>query len=485
MDVASTNQWTYGKHKLQLEQLLEENTNPVYHISFRMKEIVEVLKGIPICEIRQLPYWDRPIHVVVEADAQKLIQLFHRNGPRPSIEDAPKCPITGGNLRSRFTSLIGENNLLSAYQGESERYRTALSLFFTRRSMEVMTQKWNKITQNWLEVQFKKGNEVNLFDEVLHLVGTCLIVGMLGYEECSDEDVNLNCQFWRDLFSPMPDELKPLQTQIKEGKPGLVGGILKACSNIIPLGQKLWTYKMDSSYFQGLADKIVSSTCAKEGTLCYFLRENHRFTGREAVETIRGMLLAGQESTGYLLGFMLYEYAKNPNIQEEHSREVQLNLADGNKKLKSMYLETLRFYPIGGSLREAERDQTIIYPDPDNNQKAKEDYKYKKHYIRKGDWISCYPQMAGHNPNLWGEDVEKFDPTRKDLDKVRTHVVPFGSGEHGCLGQKAAEKEIMTLAGRILEQAKLLTEDTIEDCIDTFTLRPIKDVKVTFEKREK
>lgn len=187
------------------------------------------------------------------------------------------------------------------------------------------------------------------------------------------------------------------------------------------------------------------------------------------------MLLAGQESTGYLLGYLLYEFAKNSELQQACNKDIKY--ADYSK-VQAAYLECLRLHSIGGALREAGEDLILSYPHP------KDETRQEQHYIHKGDLISCYNYAAGHNPKVWGETVEEFNPNRADLDKVKAEVLPLGHKVHRCLGEKTAEKEVMTLLTVILENATLSTTETIQDSLDTFTLRPLHDIKVRFEKRQ-
>ena len=62
---------------------------------------------------------------------------------------------------------IGENNLFTSYQGETERYKAAVSAFFSKATLEKMENQWREIAQGWIEFQIQEG-EVNLFESVQH-----------------------------------------------------------------------------------------------------------------------------------------------------------------------------------------------------------------------------------------------------------------------------------------------------------------------------
>lgn len=67
--------------------------------------------------------------------------------------------------------------------------------------------------------------------------------------------MSINCKFWQSLFAPMPYELPPLETMKQAGKPDFIENILNKCANIVPIGQKLWTYKVDGTFIHALSDR--------------------------------------------------------------------------------------------------------------------------------------------------------------------------------------------------------------------------------------
>jgi cytochrome P450 len=462
MDVASSS-WNEGAWTMQIARLSPQDTNEIHYISFRMKDIFSRLKGLPVCEIRQLPDWKQRVHLVFDPEAQKLIYQFHRYGFRPGheVKEQP-CPFHEGSMIKRFSSLIGENNLFTTYKGESEKYRKVLRSFFHGNKLAEFSEKWREISHQWIEQQIKKG-ETELFNSVLNLVGRCLIQGMLEYEECSEEDIEFNQWFWKELLAPSPDELKPLAVLTAEGEPNFfgstwLGSTWKIAQNIGPLMNKLWIYKVEGLRFHELAEKIFDSTIGKQGSLSHYLHSNG-LSRLEILENVRGLLLAGQESVGYTLACLLYEKAKGVNM----------------KNVNQAFKEILRLYPVGGGLREAGEDLILSYPDLEDSSRK------KLHYIRKGDRINCYGGILGRDPTVWGDDAEQFNGERPELDSVKTKVLPFGYGVHRCLGEKTAELEITTLATEILSKVKLTTQEEVEDFIDAFTLRPLNDIKVKFE----
>lgn len=172
---------------------------------------------MPICEIRQLPNWDVVVHYVMDPEAQKLIESFHRYGMQKPLPHNP-CPFKDGSLRNRFTTLIGQNNVMTVYEEQSQDYRRTIMAYFKHQKLEELKIKWKEFTKEWLCQQITQDN-VNLFDASLLLIGKCLIKGMLGYKECSDADITFNTEFWKNLFKLSPEEMKSLKELEAQGKP--------------------------------------------------------------------------------------------------------------------------------------------------------------------------------------------------------------------------------------------------------------------------
>ncbi len=67
---------------------------------------------------------------------------------------------------------------------------------------------------------------------------------------------------------------------------------------------------------------------------------------------------------------------------------LQYKNANDFDSIHDTYLEALRFYSVGGVVREAGIDMVLRYPDLSGEK--------KEHYIRKGDLIGCVPYNLGH-----------------------------------------------------------------------------------------
>ena len=460
---------TYGRQGafvLEQHPLTNDQQNKVYHISILLREYLAL--PMPFCEVRELPDWDRKIHIISDPDAQRLIESFHRYGPKEKSAQS-LCPYADGSVKKRFASLVGEQNLGTTYEGESERYRKALQTFLNSSYRIVNFQKsWKSIANEWIDSVIQKG-EANLFEETHRLVAECLIKGILGYDKCTAKDIEFNVSYWKSLFAPMPHQIKTHEELEKEGKPSLIQKGWNLFGDRKEFANVLWTYFVSSKELDSLAESILVGTSCNEDSLCYYLFKS-QFTRQEVIDFIKGMLIAGQETTGYLLAFALYEYGKNTVMQDKHAQHPE--------EIRKAFLETLRLYSPGGALREAGVDMILHYNTPDLNTKTEFP---QQHFIRKGDLVACVPNLAGHNLPHWN-NPEVFDCERENLERVN-EIPHFGSGPHRCVGEKVAKQEIHTLLEVILSKATLSIKVPLPELLDSFTLRPKHDLKIYVSKR--
>jgi cytochrome P450 len=454
----TVNLYTVGNYTLEKSTLFPENKNEVIQISALVSDLVERVVLFPVCEVRQLPDLKKPIHFINDKEAQKMILSFHRYGPADKTGEK-FCPFAPGMVRDRLTSLIGKNNLTTTFEGQSQKQRQVLLSFFTKSKLEHIRKECTDITEIWLQKQIEL-EQVLLFDSCLHLVGECLIKGILGYSDCTAEEVNINVEYWKNILSNKPTELKSA-SEFESEEGSLFTNIRDYCYDGIDLLKKVKTFLFDSAEIDTLCHRIFDATFDIKDSLVNHLSKNS-FNDDEIIENIKGMLLAGQETTGYLLSFLLYEYARNPEMQKMHT--------DDHGKIECAYLEALRLYSVGGAIREADMDMTLTYVDAGWNK--------KEHFIRKGDLINIIPFIAGHNPNEWN-DPEIFNPDRENLEAVRD-IPHFGSGPHRCIGEKVSKMEIVTCMSHILSNATIQTDETLPPLAGSFTLRPIHDMSVQF-----
>jgi len=176
------------------------------------------------------------------------------------------------------------------------------------------------------------------------------------------------------------------------------------------------------------------------------------------------VLLAGRDTTASLLGWLWFSLARDPirytklrNIiidtfgTYDESGPEQITFA----KLKScMYLqhcisEALRLYPVVPvNGRRSTRDTTLpTGGGPDGQSKI---------FIPAGTQVDYSVHVMHHRADIWGPDVEEFNPERWEGRKVGWEFLPFNGGPRICIGQQFALTEVSYVTVRLLQRFDVL-----------------------------
>lgn len=170
----------------------------------------------------------------------------------------------------------------------------------------------------------------------------------------------------------------------------------------------------------------------------------------QAHDEIMTLLLAGTETTAGVMGWCLYELARDPQLQER----VRLEIAEvtGGRRLDPADLrrleltervvrEVLRLYPPGWLVgRRAVRDTRI-----------------ESVRIPAGSQVLLNFYALQRDPAAF-PDPDAFDPDRwKSLDPAvaAEHYLPFGSGPRGCPGEWYGMAEIFCVLCAVLARYRL------------------------------
>lgn len=200
-------------------------------------------------------------------------------------------------------------------------------------------------------------------------------------------------------------------------------------------------------------------------------------------------LLAGYETTATTLSFMLYELAKNPDIQDRLYREITkvFRKHDGQLSwdtLKDMeYLEgvtreTLRKYPPAGELRRISL-KPYSFPKSDKELPAGTLFSIPVHSLHYDP--KYYPNPEKFNPDRWSE-------TNKH-NLVKYTYLPFGDGPRICIGMRFALMEIKMAITSLIQEFTVKvnpkTASPLEFNPGAFLLAPIGGVWLDFSLRNK
>lgn len=194
---------------------------------------------------------------------------------------------------------------------------------------------------------------------------------------------------------------------------------------------------------------------------------------RHEVLTIFG---AGHETTANALTWTWYLLAQHPEILQRLQTELKETLAGRTPTLKDLrnlpyckqvLEEAMRLYPPAPILARRVREDTTLngYDIPSNSFVVASIYNIHRH------------------PDFWPEP-EKFDPERFTPENSQTRhryaYMPFGAGQHLCIGNQFALMEGQLLLAQMAQkyELRLLPEHVIEKEV-AITLRPRNGMKMT------
>ncbi|NXI12032.1 CP3AD protein, partial [Irena cyanogastra] len=188
---------------------------------------------------------------------------------------------------------------------------------------------------------------------------------------------------------------------------------------------------------------------------------NHSYkalTDTEVLAQAFIFIFAGYEPTSNTLGFLAYELALHPDVQEKVVQEIDTVLP--NKApltyeaiMKLEYLdmtvnETLRYYPLGGRIERT----------------CKKDVEINGVTIPKGVVVTIPPYVLHRDPEYWPNPdefrPERFSKENKESIDPYTYL-PFGAGPRNCIGMRFA---LLTLKVAIVS---LLQHFTFQTCKET------------------
>ena len=182
------------------------------------------------------------------------------------------------------------------------------------------------------------------------------------------------------------------------------------------------------------------------------------------------LTVAGYETTANVMGWALYEIARDPAIQARVRAEADEVLGDGTVQTSPqqlpythrVFMEAMRMYPSG-----------IWLP-----RNAAVDGELRGYPIRAGTAVMCSPYLVHHDPKAWN-DPERFDPERfaegSDQPRARHAYMPFGLGQHMCIGQHLALLEGTQALARVVQRWQLAPIPGREPAMKISTTMSTKD----------
>ncbi|KAL3714191.1 hypothetical protein ACJRO7_006174 [Eucalyptus globulus] len=175
-------------------------------------------------------------------------------------------------------------------------------------------------------------------------------------------------------------------------------------------------------------------------------------TTRELVDECKTFFFGGHETTALALSWTLLLLAMHPEWQDQLRDEIKQVVGD-KKEIDATMIAGLK--KMGWVMNEVLR---LYSPAPNVQRQALEDIKVYDMVIPKGTnmWIDVVSMH--HDPALWGEDVNQFNPERFKEDGLyggcehKMGFLPFGFGGRMCIGRNLTMTEYKIVLSLILSK---------------------------------
>ncbi|XP_067682519.1 1,25-dihydroxyvitamin D(3) 24-hydroxylase, mitochondrial-like [Haliotis asinina] len=231
-------------------------------------------------------------------------------------------------------------------------------------------------------------------------------------------------------------------------------------------------------------DEALAKLKAKTGSLdevgfLEYLLLKDTISPKEIYANVTELMSAAVDTTSNTVQFMLYEVAKNPDVQKKLREELERSVPPGEiptpvhlrtmPYLKAVIKETLRLYPVGSYVGRINQQDIVILG----------------YQVPKGKNVVVSLHAVGRSPSLYDE-AETFRPERwmrelreaSDKPAAFSHI-PFGFGQRMCVGRRVAELEMQLLVAQMLQRFDLKPSgQSPPDIVQFVITRPKDPVRV-------
>jgi cytochrome P450 len=231
--------------------------------------------------------------------------------------------------------------------------------------------------------------------------------------------------------------------------------------------RKRWAMDVMDRLVVGLVERALRRDGNDSGDLVSMLIEHHDRSALAIRNDAMSLLIAGHETSGALLSWILACLAQNRDWLDRIADELKQVLNSRAPRIEDLPLlktvhavveETLRLYPPAYSLflRQATTDVDL-----------------EGTAIAKGDLVQIVP-FTLHRDARWFENSNSFDPGRflREPTWPRYAYLPFGAGPRVCIGQNFALMEVSLVVATILQRWHPRRLDRLPALAPKFSLRP-------------
>ncbi|KAK9065801.1 hypothetical protein SSX86_015202 [Deinandra increscens subsp. villosa] len=261
----------------------------------------------------------------------------------------------------------------------------------------------------------------------------------------------------RFLPSKYNREIKSLKMEVER----LLMEIIQSRTDCVEIGRS-------SSYGNDLLGMLLDEMQKKRGGNGFSLNL------QLIMDECKTFFFAGHETSALLLTWTIMLLASSPSWQEKVRAEVREVCKGGSPSvydlsklsvLNMVIKESLRLYPPASVLPRM----------------AFEDIKLGDLHIPKGLAIWIPVLAIHHNEEIWGKDVNEFNPNRFSAQSFTQgrHFMPFATGPRDCVGRSFALMEANIILSMLISKFSFTISDSYRHApITVLTIKPKHGVQV-------
>jgi cytochrome P450 len=377
-----------------------------------------------------------------------------------------------GRMYEQFKCFMGEG-LLTNDGGRWLRHRRMAQPLFNHRSVEGMASTMVDHLQRMLDRWEGRARSTTTFDVIPEMMSLSLgiLSGVMFSADLSEEAERLGPAirfsltamiFSGSMSQILPSWLPtPYNFRVRNGR--------RALHEVM---DRLIAEHQGEDRPRDLVSMLVSAVDESTG---------RPLTNQEIRDELMTIFLAGHETTGVGLSWMLYALSKHPDVVRRLEAEVD-EVLDG----RAPTLEDLPRLPYSRMVvEEALRMYPPIWLFPRDAVGHDEIGGY---HIPAGSSIFLTPYVTHRHPEFW-ENPDAFDPERftpeKSAARPRFAYFPFGGGQRQCIGNHMAMLQLQLAAIMIAQRFRVhaVAGHPIE-CGFLVSLRPLHGILLTLQSRQ-
>ena len=311
----------------------------------------------------------------------------------------------------------------------------------------------------------------DMFDQMLEIANQMFLrwerFGQETTIDVSDDMTRLTldtialCGFGYRFNSFYQEDLHPFVTSmvgaLEEGtnrvrRPDFVTPLMRKSNNAYQadiefmrqIGQELIDKRREAPSTEGFTDLLSRMLAAIDP------ESGEKLDDENMIYQMVTFLIAGHETTSATLSFAIEFLLHNPDVLKKAREDVDSVLGTETprfehlqhlKYIEQILMETLRLWPPAPAFTVRAIEDTLLAG---------------KYAVTRREAITVLIPSLHRDPKVWGDDPEKFDPSRFTPEQA-TNLPPnawkpFGNGARACIGRPFAMQEAQLVLSMMLQR---------------------------------